>query len=591
MSKVQRRVGQYYALGRVIGQGGMGKVHIGMDMRTRQRVAIKAIKQDVFSTDPNMAERFQREADALRKLNHPNIVKMFDWIEEGDDTYIVLEYVGGGDLRKLLQKEEDLPVGRVLEIALDLCDALARAHRLNIIHRDIKPANVLLADDDTPRLTDFGIAKMTDRTAVTETGSLVGTYAYISPEQCMGQPPTPKSDVWAFGVMLYELLAGTRPYVADNPVALLRAVLADPVPPITTHRKDLPPELVTLIHVMLEKDPEERVGSMRLIGSQIEAIMEGTPTPIKPRRMPTSTGEIFIDFGASEPAAPADLQQILSTPPGTGAPASMTAQPQTAPPASVVASPEEKQPSFLRRVIVRVAFGAALLVGITVVLILLGYADQIRQANQALTGVPTTPETFNVLVANFEQLPGAAERDVARFIAEDLQQKFEESVPFSDIQIVTNDTVVTSDDMALSTAERAGAIVVIWGSYDDEEIFANVHAGTLTPAGGAVLERGLLDELTNVTVTMTDPIRQSLAYNVTGVANMVFTATDRPMEVAKTLAVVNALGEINAVPIDGEGVPAIYHRYIQAYLVDDVAALEHINEVVELSGNNPYALL
>ncbi|MEL6151663.1 MAG: protein kinase, partial [Chloroflexota bacterium] len=590
MSKVQRRVGKYYALGRVIGQGGMGTVHIGMDMRTRKKVAIKAVKKDMFSADPNMAERFQREADALRKLNHPNIVKMFDWIEEGDETFIVMELVGGGDLRSLIQAEEQLSVDRVLNIALDLSDALARAHRLNIIHRDIKPANVMLAQDGTPRLTDFGIAKMTDRTAMTETGSIVGTYAYISPEQCMGEAPSPRSDVWAFGVMLYEMLTGTRPYAADNPVALLRAILADPVPPITTHRNDLPPALVTLVHAMLEKDPNQRVSSMRLIGSQIEAIMEGTPTPIQPARTQTATGEILVDFGTPEPAPLSELQRVLSTPTGSAirGTAASAAPGSTAPPTT-----EQKQPSFLRRVSVRVAFGALLLVGIAVVLMVLDFGSQVREATENLPGGVVVPEadTHNVLVAQFEQLGDAQPREVQRFVAEDLREKFEETIPFSDIEIVTTDTVVRNDDEALRAAEQAGAIVVIWGSYDDRDIFVNVDAGTLEPAGGSPLERDMLTDLTNIRLTMDDPIRQSLAYNVMAVTNLVFTATDRPLDVSRTIAVVDALGDINAVPVEGDGVPASFHRYIRAYLVNDMLALRNINAVVDLTGNNPYALL
>ena len=162
-----------------IGRGGMGTVYKGQDTLTDQIVAIKQLKPELVT--PNLIERFVREGNALRELNHPNIVKMLDDVEENGNHYLIIEYLPGGDLNKLL-KAGQMPVDKVLQLAIDISDALTRAHRLNIIHRDLKPANVLLAEDGTPRLTDFGVAHIAEKERVTDTDIIIGTLDYLAPE-------------------------------------------------------------------------------------------------------------------------------------------------------------------------------------------------------------------------------------------------------------------------------------------------------------------------------------------------------------------------------------------------------------------------
>ena len=171
----------------LLGRGSMGEVYRGTDTLTRELVAVKALNPGVVARDPGILERFVREGEALRQLDHPNIVRMVAAVEDGGQHYLVMEYVAGGSLHDLLQAQEAVPIPRVLEIALDLADALTRAHHLGIIHRDLKPANVLLAEDGTPRLTDFGIARVSEGPRLTETGILVGTPDFLSPEACSGQ--------------------------------------------------------------------------------------------------------------------------------------------------------------------------------------------------------------------------------------------------------------------------------------------------------------------------------------------------------------------------------------------------------------------
>jgi serine/threonine protein kinase/tetratricopeptide (TPR) repeat protein len=268
----------------LIGKGGMGAVYRGLDVRTRQPVAIKLLRPEIAASAPWLVERFIREGEALRRLNHPNIVKMLDAVQEGENHYIIMEYVPGGSLHDLIirQPEGRLPIDLALKIGLELADALTRAHHVKIVHRDIKPANVLLAADGTPRLTDFGIARLSDLTGVTGAGEVVGTYSYLAPEGFHGQELDERADIWSFGVLLYEMLTGDVPFHNHNPGEMMHAVLKSPLPDLEKIRPDAPVAMVDLIYRMLEKNPSQRIGSARLVGAELEAIVRGVDTDFHP---------------------------------------------------------------------------------------------------------------------------------------------------------------------------------------------------------------------------------------------------------------------------------------------------------------------
>lgn len=263
----------------LIAKGGMGSVYRGRDRHTGEPVAVKVLQAEVFAHDPAVLERFVLEGEALRRLNHPNIVKMLTAISERDEHYLVLEYIEGGSLRDLLDRERQLSVEATLSIALELVDALTRCHHLNIIHRDIKPENVLLASDGTPRLTDFGIAHVNE-SALTQPGEVVGTYAYLAPESLRGELLDARADLWAFGVMIFEMLTGQQPFVGDNLAALINAILTCPVPDLEALRSDVPTALVDLIYRMLEKNRDERIPTARLVAAELENILRGGATGI-----------------------------------------------------------------------------------------------------------------------------------------------------------------------------------------------------------------------------------------------------------------------------------------------------------------------
>jgi serine/threonine protein kinase/formylglycine-generating enzyme required for sulfatase activity len=277
----------------LLGRGSMGEVYRATDNHTGKPVAVKALDPRAVARDPSILERFAREGEALRQLNHPNIVRMVAAVEQDGQHYLVMEYVAGGSLQDLLTAQRPLPTRRVLEIALELADALTRAHHLGIIHRDLKPANVLLAEDGTPRLTDFGIARVSDSPRLTETGILVGTPDFLSPEACSGRALDERTDIWAFGVLLFEMLTGETPFRGDNLTAKLTAILTQPVPDLGKRCPDAPEALVDLVYRMLEKDRGQRIPSVRLVGAELEAILKGrevsTPVRLAPEESRFST--------------------------------------------------------------------------------------------------------------------------------------------------------------------------------------------------------------------------------------------------------------------------------------------------------------
>lgn len=303
-----------YKVQKLIGQGGMGDVYYAIDTHSGQPVAVKRFKPEVGAGNPELLERFAREGEILRQLNHPNIVKVLATFEE-DRPYLVMEYVGGGSLRSLLDREPQLPLERVISIALDLADALTRAHRLNIIHRDIKPANVLLAEDGTPRLTDFGIAHLSNKPRVTKAEAVLGTLDYLSPEALRSEGIDARTDIWSFGVMLFEMLAGRRPFDERTAAATALTILQNPVPDLEALRPDVPVALVDLIYRMLEKDRQARISSVRLVGAELEAISKGTDLTLQVQSRVLAEGRpVFTTPSTSSAGVPRHNLPAQTTP-------------------------------------------------------------------------------------------------------------------------------------------------------------------------------------------------------------------------------------------------------------------------------------
>jgi len=262
---VQPRNLLHYNVLEQIGQGGMGVVYKGRDSHLDRFVALKVLHD---RTRKESNRRFIREAKAASALNHPNIVTIYDIGVEGDVAFIAMEFVSGETLADAIPRQ-GLPVTRALNYAVQLADGLATAHRAGIIHRDLKPRNIMVADSGRLKILDFGLAKLIDRRRTadesetrtsdrTEEGQMVGTVAYMSPEQAEGRTLDVRSDIFSFGVLLYEMIAGRNPFTADTPVRTWSAIVGEPHRPVSEIVPDCPRELEQVIDRCLRKDPERR---------------------------------------------------------------------------------------------------------------------------------------------------------------------------------------------------------------------------------------------------------------------------------------------------------------------------------------------
>ncbi len=298
--------GKRYRVTEKIGSGGMADVYSAVDDVLGRAVAVKVLNP-TYARDPEFVARFRQEAQAAANLTSPNIVNMYDWGKEGEDTYyIVMEYVRGTDLKALVRTSGAIPSGDVAAYGAQVAAALSVAHGYGIIHRDIKPQNLVLMPDGTVKVMDFGIARAVD-TLATQTGSVLGTAQYISPEQAQGRELTPATDLYSLGVVLYELACGRVPFEGDSPVSIaLKHVNEVPVPP-TQMNPHVTPELETVILKAMAKDPSQRYSSADEMRKDLLRVAEGgapAATPVA-AGIPVADQTSVIPAVAGTPAVPA----------------------------------------------------------------------------------------------------------------------------------------------------------------------------------------------------------------------------------------------------------------------------------------------
>jgi serine/threonine protein kinase/Tol biopolymer transport system component len=272
------RLGPYEILAS-LGAGGMGEVYRARDPRLQRDVALKVLPEDA-AADPERRRRFETEARAVAALNHPHILAVHDVGTDGDVSYVVFELVEGETLRQRLTRET-LPPRKAVEHTIQLCRGLAAAHARDILHRDLKPENVILTRDGSLKILDFGLAKLvpgpeeaegTEFPTDTRPGTLLGTVGYLSPEQAKGRPADERSDVFAVGVVLYEMLSGQRPFRGDTHAEAVAAVLKEDAPDLVSPSGPVPPALHRIVRRCLEKDPEDRFQSARDLGFALDAL-------------------------------------------------------------------------------------------------------------------------------------------------------------------------------------------------------------------------------------------------------------------------------------------------------------------------------
>jgi eukaryotic-like serine/threonine-protein kinase len=267
--------GRRYRALEKIGTGGMADVYKAVDEVLGRTVAVK-VMHPRYAADPSFAQRFRQEAQAAANLVSPNIVNMYDWGADGDTYYMVMEYVRGNDLKSIIQQKGALASAKVADIGAQVCSALSVAHGYDIIHRDIKPHNIMVQPDGSVKVMDFGIARA-GNTTMTQTGSVLGTAHYVSPEQAQGKDLQATSDLYSLGIVLYEASTGHLPFDADTPVAVaLKQVNEQPRPPRAVN-PNVDPGLEAIIVKAMQKNPAQRYGSADEMRRDLQAVAQGRP--------------------------------------------------------------------------------------------------------------------------------------------------------------------------------------------------------------------------------------------------------------------------------------------------------------------------
>lgn len=246
----------HYRIVEKIGAGGMGEVYLAEDTKLKRQVALKFLPIQYIS-DANFKARFMREAEATAKLNHPNIVTIYDVSEFQGRPFFAMELIEGKSLREL-SKDENLDIERVVELAIQICDALSAAHREKVVHRDIKPSNIVIDAYGRPKILDFGLASIQGAKQLTKTGATMGTFRYMSPEQIAGKEIDHRSDLFSFGIVLYELVARTTPFERGSEAATLQAITKDKQEPMARFKTGVPEGLQRVVDKLLEKNSELR---------------------------------------------------------------------------------------------------------------------------------------------------------------------------------------------------------------------------------------------------------------------------------------------------------------------------------------------
>jgi serine/threonine-protein kinase len=311
---IGRVLGNYRILDK-LGEGGMGTVFKGVDVMVEREVAIKMLRPEI-ARQPEIVERFRSEAVTLAKLNHPSIATLFSFFRQGEEFFMVMEFVPGLTLDALLRDFGPMPAEQVVPVFAKILAGIEHAHQFGILHRDIKTANVMLTNTGAVKVTDFGIARIVGAARVTRQGNIVGTLEYIAPERVRGEEHDARSDVYSLGAVLYEMLSGHQPFESDNEFALMQAHLNTPPPPLNRFGLNIPFEIEAIAMRALAKRPEERFSSasefasaLMAAWSQAQARLAQAPKPTrlapaapqKPTRLADAPGT-WSNYGMTPPA-------------------------------------------------------------------------------------------------------------------------------------------------------------------------------------------------------------------------------------------------------------------------------------------------
>jgi eukaryotic-like serine/threonine-protein kinase len=325
--------GRYRLEGR-LGYGGMSTVHLAFDRRLERRVAVKLLAEHL-AEDPTFVSRFQREAQAAARLVHPNIVQVFDsgLDERTGQHFIVMEYIEGRSCAEILRDEGWVEVDEAASVIEQACEGLYYAHRHGVVHRDVKPGNLLRSREGEVKLADFGIAKATEQSSITQVGSVLGTAAYLAPEQARGEEAGPPADLYALGVVTYQLISGRLPYEAASLTELALKQQREEPPMLDTLVAAVSPELADAVAIALALDPRERYRTAREMGRAMSDAQRGL-APVEPGGAHTrhaTAATSLLAAGSAGAAGAAGAAGRGRTPPRDGAVAVRQPRPGPAP--------------------------------------------------------------------------------------------------------------------------------------------------------------------------------------------------------------------------------------------------------------------
>jgi len=501
--------GGRYELHRRLARGGMADVFVARDQLLGRPVAVKVLFPE-FATDPKFVERFRREAQAAASLNHPNIVSIYDWGAELGTYYIVMEYVEGQSLAQILRRDKRLTAEQVTRVALDVSQALGFAHEGGVVHRDVKPGNVLVSPKGEMKVADFGIATALTGNAdanLTQTGSVMGTATYFSPEQAQGLKVDHRSDLYSLGVVMYEMLVGEAPFTGETPVSIAYKHVQEPVVPVSERGVEVPRALAAITMKLLSKNPDNRYPSAEALLADLDRFRQGQA--------------IAAAAAAAPIAAAPPLQQTAALPAQGAAPAPVQPGPQAV--ATVV------PPGGATRTISQAAAytppprrrGGLIVAGLLMSMLILAGFLILLQSN--LNGDdeddPTEPTAVEVTTVQVPSVGGRGEADARSTLetlglAVDRRLIADDNVPAGQVILtepaagsaVEPGSVVT---MVISTGANAAQVPSVTTLGENEALQTLQSAGFLVsiervnslvapegevvgqdPAGGSLLSRG-----------------------------------------------------------------------------------------------------
>lgn len=465
-----------YRIEAPLGQGGMSAVYRATDPNLRRTVAIKLIHSHL-AADPEFVRRFEEEAAAVARLRHPNIIQVFDFNHDGATYYMVLEYLPGHTLLEKLeqanQQRQLLSLTETLNIMIPLCEAVAYAHQQGMIHRDLKPANVMINPQGQPILMDFGIAKIVGGESMTATGGVIGTVAYMSPEQIRGQKPDNRADIYALGIILYQMISGRLPFQGENTAATMMQHLNAPVPDARQFNQAVPAALVAVIQKALAKEAAQRYQSaaemaiaLRQITGDAAATYFSSASPTVPNQQRPTTGPV-----QTRPQTGPFVQSMGTIAPSTG-------------PAPTAA----KRPAWM--------IPAAAALGFLVLLVCIVAAVLVGQ-NLLGDKTPTpTPTTFFVA-----SVPTTTDEESSGVVGETAEE--DEEVADGAAAEASPTPVATATPRPVATAVLATATTeppTLIPTNTTAPTIAASPTAAATAIPTAVATQGLRAEITNITI-------------------------------------------------------------------------------------------